>query len=188
MATVKSDTALTAPKKARKSKASTGSFITAKTSRGRDSKAIAGTMLSTQGKRKAKQAPPVRLSDPFYKRMYVAAKINSRSVPKHLEHMVNIAESISGRVTREELLDVQSGLRKIVVEKIEAPRVDKGALFGSLEIMRDSGTLSQAVSSAETKYQASPSHPGYLERINNDGSRDAGMFKGGKFKIARDLV
>ncbi|KKL12752.1 hypothetical protein LCGC14_2532600, partial [marine sediment metagenome] len=115
------------------------------------------------------------------------AKINSRSVPKHLEYMVNIAESITGHVTREELLDVQSGLRKIVVEKIEAPRVDKAALFGAMESMRNSGALSQAVTAAETKYQASPSYPGYLERINDDGSRDIGMFKGGKFKIAKDL-
>ena len=151
------------------------------------SKATAGSVLKVS-KRKAKQAPPVRLSDPFYKRMNAAAKINSRSVPKQLEHMVNIAESITGRVTREELLDVQAGLSKIVIEKTEAPRVDKAALFGSMESMRKSGALSQAVTAAETKYQASPSHSGYLERINEDGSRDIGMFKGGKFKIAKDLV
>ena len=54
--------------------------------------------------------------------------------------------------------------------------------------MREAGTLSQTVTAAETKYQASPQHPGYLERINDDGSREIGMFKGGKFKMAKDLA
>jgi len=138
--------------------------------------------------RRTKQPPPVRLPDSLYKRVAAAAKINSRSVPKHLEHMVNIAESITGLVSREDLLNVQSGLSKLVVEKIEAPRVDKDVLFSSLESMRSAGTLSQTVTAAKTKYQASPSHPGYLERIKDDGTRDVGMFKGGKFKVAKDLA
>jgi len=137
---------------------------------------------------KGKQAPPVRLPDSFYKRINASAKINSRSVPKHLEHMVNIAESITGLVTREELLDVQSGLSKIVIEKIEAPKVDKASLFSSLESMRKSGTLTRAITASETKYQACTLHPGYLERINDNGSRDIGMFKKGKFVVAKGLA
>lgn len=138
-------------------------------------------------KRHGKQSPPVRLSEAFYKRVKAAALIGSRSVPKQLEHLVNIAESVNDLVSRKDLLDVQSGLSKLVVEKIEAPRVNKKALFGSLEAMRSSGALSQTVTTADTKYHASPTHTGYLERINADGSRDVGMFKGGKFKVAKGL-
>lgn len=138
--------------------------------------------------RKTKQSSPVRLPDAFYTRVNMAAKINSRSVPKHLEYMVNIAESITGLVSREDLINVQSGLSRIVVEKVEAPNIDKDTVFSPLERMRNAGTLSQAVSAAKTKYQANPTHPGYLERINADGSRDIGMFKGGKFKIAKGLA
>ena len=188
MATAKKSSSTTAPKKANKGKSTTGSFSSTKTTRGRDIKATASSALTQQVRRKAKQASPVRLSDPFYKRMNAAAKINSRSVPKHLEHMVNIAESVTNLVTREELLDIQSGLKKIVVEKIEAPKVNKAALFDSLEDMRKSGALSQTVTTSKTKYQASLSQPGYLERINDDGSRDTGVFKGGKFTIAKDLA
>ncbi len=148
----------------------------------------ASSMLTTTNKRKTKQPPPVRLPDAFYRRLSAAAKFNSRSVPKHIEHLVNIAESIDSHVSREDLLDVQSGLSRIVVEKIEAPRVDKQVLFGSLESMRSSGVLSQVVTTTETKYQVSPTHPGYLERISDDGGRDVGMFKGGKFRIAKHLA
>ena len=139
-------------------------------------------------KRKTRQSSPVRLPEAFYKRVNAAAKVNSRSVPKQIEHMVNIAESIVDQVSREVLLEVQSGLSRIVVEKIEAPRVDKNVLCGSLEDMRSSGALSEAATTADIKYQASPTHHGYLERINADGSRDVGMFKGGKFRVAKDLV
>ena len=148
--------------------------------------AAKGTAAKTQGR--TKQSPPIRLSGAFYKRMNAAATINSRSVPKHLEHLVNIAESIRGQVSREEILDVQSGLSKIVIEKTEALRINKSTLFGSLERLRKSGALSKAVTAAKTKYQASASHPGQLERINDNGIREIGMFKGGKFKVAKGLA
>jgi hypothetical protein len=134
--------------------------------------------------RKSKQSSPVRLSEAFYRRVSATAALNERSIPKHLEYMVNIAESVKTVLSREELLNVQAGLSKIIVEKTEAPRVEKKALFASLEGMRQSGELSHAVTSAEIKYQPSPGRSGYLERLNADGSRDVGMFKGGKFKLA----
>lgn len=136
---------------------------------------------------RTKQSPPVRLPEPFYGRLRASAAMHMRSIPKQLEYMVDIAESVSDQLSREELLNVQSGLSRIVVEKIDAPRVDKKTLFGSLETMRNTGTLSQAVTDTDIKYQASPSHPSYLERINSDGSRDIGMFNKGKFKVAKDL-
>ena len=138
-------------------------------------------------KRKTKQPPPVRLHEAFYRRMNAAAKVNARSVPKQLEYMVSIAENVARHLTREELIDIESGLYKLVVTKTETPRVDKAALFDSMERMRSTGALSQAVTSAGTKYQACAAHPGYLERINDDGSRDIGMFKGGKFTVAKHL-
>ncbi len=137
--------------------------------------------------RKAKQSSPIRLSEPFYRRISASAVLNDRSIPKHLEYLINIAESVKNVLSREELLNVQAGLNKIVVEKIESPRVNKTTLFDSLEDMRHSGALSQSITTAETKYQASPNHPGYLERLNPDGSRDVGLFKGGKFKPAKGI-
>jgi len=49
--------------------------------------------------------------------MNAPAKLNSRSISKHLEHMVGIAERISGQVNLEDLLDIQFGISKLVVEK-----------------------------------------------------------------------
>lgn len=150
--------------------------------------ATAKKINATTKPRKTKQSSPVRLSETFYKRMEAVAKINSRSIPKQLEHMVGIAEGVADYVSPEELLDIQAGLSKIVVEKIEAPRIDKTALFNSLDSVKKSGALSRAVTQAETTYQASTSHPGYLERINKDGSRDIGQFTNGQFNIAKDLT
>lgn len=183
MATAKQDVDSTTSKKPGNAK-TTGRLVTV--TNGSSKRKAEAESLTT--KSKVKQSSPIRLNEPFYKRMNAAAKLNSRSVPKHLEHMVSIAESVTNQVTREELLDIQSGLSKIVVEKIKTPRIDKLALFNSLENMRKSGTLSQAVTKAATKYQACPSHPGYLERINEDGSKDIGTFKGGKFKIAKEFA
>jgi len=54
-----------------------------------------------------------------------------------------------------------------------------------METIRETQVFSRAVTSADVKYQASPFYPGYLERINEDGSRDVGLFKEGEFKVAR---
>jgi len=138
-------------------------------------------------KRKKKQSPPVRLSEHFYRRMNAQARLNSRSIAKHLEHMVSIAERVSGQVDLEDLLDIQSGLSRLVVEKSQVPRVDKQSMLDSVEAIRETEVLSRAVTSADVRYQASPFYPGYLERINEDGSREVGLFEGGRFKVAKDM-
>jgi len=119
--------------------------------------------------------------------MNAQARLNSRSIARHLEHMVGIAERVSGQVSAEDLLDIQSGLSRLVVEKREVPRIDKQSLFESLETMRETEGLSRAVTSADVRYQGSPFHLGYLERINEDGSREVGLFEGGRFKVAKDM-
>ena len=182
MTTVKRDDSQKTPESATRLQSGKKSALAAKTTHDTEAK-----KYTKAQKRRKKQSPPIRLHDQFYKRVSAAAKLNSRSIPKQLEHLAVIAENIVGQITREELLDVQAGLRKISVVKVETPCVDKSMLFKSLNDMRNSGELTKSVTKARIKYQSSLSHPGCLERINNDGSRDIGTFKGGKFKLVNDL-
>ena len=137
------------------------------------------------GRNAPKQSSPVRLPEEFYRRVRATAEINMRSIPKELEYLVEIAEGVKDYVSRDDLLDVQAGLKRIVVEDIESPRVEPASLLDSLQSMRESGLLAEAVSEAEPRYQASGKHPGLLERINPDGSRELGTFRNGKFRISK---
>ncbi|MDZ7785278.1 MAG: hypothetical protein U5K56_20780 [Halioglobus sp.] len=102
-----------------------------------------------------------------------------------MEYLLSIAELVTRLVSREDLLKVQSGLSRLVIEDVESPAIDKGQLFQSLEDQRASGTLRESVTVAWPRYQASKQHPGLLERRHADGTTDIGMFKDGKFTVTR---
>lgn len=60
--------------------------------------------------------------------------------------------------------------------------IDPDKVFAKLEQDRSSGKLSKKVTAATTSYQASVSHPGYLEQINREnGVRRIGTFADGAF-------
>lgn len=59
--------------------------------------------------------------------------------------------------------------------------VDPDQVFARVDEQRESGELADRVTSSSVKYQSSPAHPGLIERINADGSRDLGTFKAGRF-------
>jgi hypothetical protein len=79
------------------------------------------------------------------------------------------------------LLAVQAGLARLHVEPVMAPSVIPQQVFAALEADRSSGVLAHSVSSAPLRYQACSSRPGYLERLDRDGSRSVGRFANGEF-------
>jgi hypothetical protein len=60
--------------------------------------------------------------------------------------------------------------------------VDPEQAFAALEQQRRSGQLSQSVSDASLRYQASSARPGLLEEINPNGMRRLGQFRAGLFE------
>jgi hypothetical protein len=55
-------------------------------------------------------------------------------------------------------------------------------VFAALEQQRRSGQLSQSVSGASLRYQASTLRPGLLEEINPNGMHRLGQFRDGRFE------
>ena len=70
----------------------------------------------------------------------------------------------------------------INVQPQKAEPVDVDAVFANLDANRRSGALSEAVSSATVRYQASTEYPGLLEQVHPDGSRVVGQFEHGEFQ------
>ena len=82
----------------------------------------------------------------------------------------------------DKLLDVASGLAALKVEPITAAAVAPEQVFAALEQQRRSGQLSQSVSGASLRYQASKAQPGLLEEIKPNGNRRLGRFCNGLFE------
>lgn len=133
-----------------------------------------------------KSASPVRLREDLMQSASLTGSRHHRSAAQQIEYWASLGRQVAGFVDPDSLLDVAAGLARLRVEPILAQPVSPEAVFAAVEADRDSGMLSKKVSTATIRYQASRTHPGYLERIDDNGARTLGTFHGGVFTPAEE--
>jgi hypothetical protein len=129
----------------------------------------------------AKSASPVRLQDALMRSAALAGALHHRSAAQQIEYWASLGREVAALLDPDRLLAVQAGLARLHVEPVTAPSVIPQQVFAALEADRSSGVLANSVSSAPVRYQACSSRPGYLERLDRDGSRSVGRFANGEF-------
>ena len=128
-----------------------------------------------------KAASPVRLQNDLMQAAGVTGKRLHRSAAEQVEYWATLGRQIAAFVDPDTLLKVSVGLARLKVEPTMAQPVDPDVVFSAVEADRHSGELSRKVTSAAIRYQASITHPGYLEQINEHGIRTVGTFHTGVF-------
>ena len=123
-----------------------------------------------------KAASPVRLQSELMEAARLVGEQEHRSASEQVEHWAALGRKISTS-----LIEVEAGIAQVKVERITGQPIDPDAVFTAVESARSSGTLPREVTTAETTYQAAIGHPGYLERIEKNGTRTIGSFQGGRF-------
>ena len=113
------------------------------------------------------------------------AILHKRTTPKQIEYWAEIGKLISEQIDPSDLLAVSQGIARVEVKQSASYPLNPKQIFGRVEEQRESEYLVSAVTTAAVRYEADPARHGVLIRINGDGSRDAGHFKNGKFKIVR---
>lgn len=126
-------------------------------------------------------AGPIRLDDDIISLATASASIEKRSVPKQIEYWAEIGRQVEQRVDRAGLLAIIQGYAEVDVRPITSGPVDIDDVFGKLAADRASGKLTKAVTQAPFIYEASKTHPGFLDRIGEDGQRMTGYFEEGEF-------
>ena len=134
----------------------------------------------------AKAASPVRLQQDLMQAATLAGERFHRSASEQVEYWADIGRRISSVIDPDILLSISAGLSRVKVEPVLGEPIDPNAVFQSMEAERLHGTLAPAVTNSAVKYQASLSHPGQLERIQ-DERVDIGQFKNGEFIISTEL-
>ncbi|SER18044.1 ParD-like antitoxin of type II toxin-antitoxin system [Nitrosomonas sp. Nm51] len=129
----------------------------------------------------AKSASPIRLQEELMKAAGLAASRHHRSTAEQIEFWAELGRSVADTLDPDVMLSVKSGLSRIKVEPVYGVPVDPDAVFESLENKRKNGTLSNRVTAAAHRYQASSEHPGYLDRIDREGNTTTGRFQKGQF-------
>ena len=129
----------------------------------------------------AKSASPVRLQDDLMRRAALADVRHHRSAAQQIEYWAALGQDVAA-LDPDLLLDVKAGLARLRVEPVRAEAVAPESVFASFDAQRQSGSLAASVSMASVRYQACPSRPGLLERIDSNGSISIGTFEGGVFR------
>ncbi|MFM9099970.1 MAG: TA system antitoxin ParD family protein [Cyanobium sp.] len=123
----------------------------------------------------------MRLQEELMRSAALAGSLHQRSAAQQVEYWAALGREVAEWLDPERLLEVKTGLARLKLEPVRAAAVDPERVFAAVEEARGNGSLAASVSSAAVRYQASSRHPGYLERINSDGSRSIGSFSGGVF-------
>ena len=135
----------------------------------------------------AKSSSPVRLQMQLMQSAALAGSLHQRSAAQQVEYWAALGREVAAMVDPEQLLDVKSGLARLRVEPVRVAAVDPQHVFAALEDARKRGNLSASVCTGaqnpvNVRYQASSTHPGWLEQLNADGSRRLGTFVDGVFR------
>jgi hypothetical protein len=134
----------------------------------------------------AKATSPVRLQAELMQAARVAGARQHRSGAEQIEYWAALGRQISHFVDPDTLLEIAAGLASLKVEPTVAPPIDPEAVFAAVETDRRSGELAKKVSTAAIRYQASATHPGYLEQIDKNGATTLGTFHNGVFIPLRE--
>ncbi len=131
----------------------------------------------------AKASSPIRLQDNIMQAAIVAGKRNHRSATEQIEYWTEIGRNAAKFINPDDLLSVSMGLAAIKIEPVLGESVSAESVFLALENDRARDVLSQSVTGSTVRYQASRSHPGFLERIGRNGECTIGRFEQGEFTV-----
>jgi hypothetical protein len=134
----------------------------------------------------AKHSSPIRLENNLMMAARAAAEIHKRTPAEQIEYWAEIGKNVARLIDPETLIAFKSGLATITVEKVNAKPVGAANVFRNMEQQRSNGTLAANVTSVGKRYEASKTHPGMLDQIDENGSILTGTFNNGKFVPLED--
>jgi len=126
-------------------------------------------------------AGPYRLDDEIAAYAEATAKSQKRSVSKQIAYWAELGRRVEQRLDHAGLMALMEDRAVIEVRALTPGPIDAEDVFAQLEADRTTGAVSRAVTGAQVVYEASPAHPGFLDRIEADGRRVTGYFDGGDF-------
>lgn len=129
-------------------------------------------------------ASPMRLDSALIAAAEREAAIQKRSIPKQIEFWAELGKAVEHVIGMDDVIAITQGLKRIELENLVSSTAEPDDVFDSLEESRASGSLFEKVSAAPMYFEASPSRPGFLDRVNStSGKRETGRFQNGEFKV-----
>ena len=131
-------------------------------------------------------ANPLRLNPNLIRQAEAASHLYKRSTPKQIEFWAELGRSIEQYVSTSDMVALRQGLLTLKLEPISSQTVAPDQVFNTLEKDRKTKKLSANVTQATIYYEASPSQPGMLDKVDTTSEvRETGYFDNGEFVAQR---
>ena len=126
----------------------------------------------------------VRLDDQLIRAAEAEALSQKRSPPKQIELWAELGKRVAGSISSNDLNSILSGYAVVKVEPIATTPIDPATVFATVNRTRGDESLANMVSEASVRYEVSNKHPGLLDKVLADGTRETGYFSNGAFTSA----
>jgi hypothetical protein len=111
------------------------------------------------------------------------AKVQHRSINGQVEYWATLGKAIASKISAADAFAVTQGLKEIHLEPARNISIDPLAVLDELEKDRAKGFFGKPVTSASFYFEASVSHPGFLDKVDTaTGERQTGKFHDGTFE------
>ena len=127
----------------------------------------------------------IRLNDRLVEAAEIEAANHKRTPPKQIEYWADIGKAVSRFASSSDLLALMQGIAQVSIVTPQSVSVTPDSVFEQLEQYRTQGTLNQKISKTQYRYESSQTHPGLLDRVESDGTRQTGHFRNGEFIFAK---
>ncbi|QSP93899.1 hypothetical protein LPB19_11915 [Marinobacter salinisoli] len=124
---------------------------------------------------------PIRLDAKLLKEAAAIGKAARRSTPQQIQYWAEIGQIVADSLSQEDLVALSQGLLELKPERVRVQPPSSDQVLADVAQLGQSGELTRRLTASGTIYQASLSHPGYLEQIQPSGTVRVGYFENGAF-------
>ena len=111
------------------------------------------------------------------------AKVQHRSITGQVEYWATLGKAIATKLSTADAFAVTQGLKEIHLEPSRNFSIDPDTVRNDLEKDRAKGFAETPVTSGPFYFEASASHPGFLDKVDTlTGERQTGRFQNGIFE------
>ena len=132
----------------------------------------------------AKPTVSLRLDKELVRQAEREAEVQRRSASKQVEYWATIGKILSKHLTLTDAVTISQGLKILKLEDPASVYVNPDDVLAKIDNDRSDGTLAEKVTAAPIYYEASISHPGYIDKVDSvTKERVTGSFENGEFKV-----
>ena len=124
----------------------------------------------------------IRLDQNLIQEAELEGRSFKRSAPNQIEYWAEIGRQVESLISPNELVAIRQGFARLHIEDALSHPAEADDIFKAVDADSAAGTLTTKVTQSTVYYEASQTHPGQLDRVDENKQRETGRFRDGQFE------